>query len=75
MKVIFIGDRFYEDSGTIMSPVYEIKEGGIARTDWGFITIALRNGEEVHIRPATKDEMKAFELRLLKINAENAVTA
>ncbi len=62
MNCIFIGDRFYRESGTIMSSVYEINPNGThSRTDWGFIGIALKNGKTVNIRPATSDEIKLFE--------------
>lgn len=65
MECVFIGDKFYYDSGTIMSSIYRIDKEGYSRTDWGFINIALRNLELVHIRPATTDEMKMFEKQLI----------
>jgi hypothetical protein len=57
MDVTFIGDEFYSKSGTMMSSVYQRVDGGLKRTDWGFIQIALSDGIEVHIYPATPIEM------------------
>jgi hypothetical protein len=59
-EIIFIGDEFYENSRTMMSPIYLIEDGEYCRTDWGFVNTYLRNGEEVHIRPATKAEKQLF---------------
>lgn len=68
MKVIFIGDDYYFKSGSQMSSVYQIDNAGtFERTDWGFIQVALERGEEVHIRPATKKELKRMDSRLKEI--------
>lgn len=71
MEVIFIGDKFYDESQTMITSVYKIlHSGGYERTDWGFIQIALEKGESVHIRPATKSEIKYFE-KMLKASKES----
>lgn len=56
VKVYYIGDEFYGNSGTMMSSIY--LEGGI-RTDWGKVQFALKEGKEVQIRQATDSEMLA----------------
>lgn len=61
MKLIYIGDHFYMQSGTAMSPIYT--EDG-QRSDWGFVSIALRNGEDVYIRQATPKELEHYETKL-----------
>lgn len=57
MNLIFIGEKFYQESGTMMSPIYQEVDGKLYRSDWGFVQCALENGQEVHIRPATEAEM------------------
>ena len=57
MELIFIGNHFYLESGTMMSSIYDI-EG--RRQDWGFVQRALRSGESVHIRPASTTELKPY---------------
>ena len=64
MDCIFIGNRFYEESGSIMSSLYTV-EG--KRTDWGFIEAALRNGKSVSIRPATINEIEQYTKKLNEI--------
>lgn len=61
MKLIFIGDHFYEESRSTMSSLYT-EEG--ARSDWGKVQHALRNGEAVSIRPANASEYGEYEKRL-----------
>jgi len=61
MKLIFIGDRFYSESKTMMSSIYDIHGN---RQDWGFVSEALENGQSVHIRPATKSELAHYEKML-----------
>lgn len=71
MKVIFVGNDYYCESGTRMSNVYQIDDiGGLERTDWGFIQAALAKGEEVHIRPATKEELEQMDSILGKLIRE-----
>ncbi len=57
MELIYIGERFYSKSGTIMSSIYDIF--GI-RQDWGKVQLALKNGESVNIRPATEKELEQY---------------
>ncbi len=64
MELIYIGNRFYNESKSVMSCVYDINGN---RSDWGFVEIALRRGESVHIRPATELECGLYEKRLAKI--------
>jgi len=64
MEVVFIGNNFYQESATMMSSVYELKNGRFYRTDWGFIEIALENGNSVNIRPANEFEMETFLTKL-----------
>lgn len=64
MELIFIGDKFYNESGSIMSSIYTV-DG--ERSDWGFVQIALSAGKSVHIRPATKDELLPYNLKLAEI--------
>lgn len=65
MNLIYIGDHFYWESGTLMSPVYT--EDG-QRADWGKVQDALKHGDDVTIRQATDSERVHYEnmLRRLK---------
>jgi hypothetical protein len=67
MELIYIGDHFYFESGTVMSSIYTI-DG--ERYDWGFVSIALRSGKSVHIRPATKNELALYEKKLAALKKE-----
>ena len=69
IDLIYIGEHFYYESSTTMSSIYS-KDG--KRWDWGFVQIALGKGISIHIRPATKDEIKPYEERLSKIQAKRA---
>jgi hypothetical protein len=60
-KLIYIGDHFYSESRSMMSPIYT--EDG-QRYDWGFVQRDLRNGHEVTIRRATAAEKKVYQVRL-----------
>ena len=55
MELFYIGDSFYGASSSSMSSIYE--RGTFRRMDWGFVQVALREGKEIHIFPATNDEM------------------
>ena len=57
MIVVYIGEEFYRKSGTMMSSVYQIVNDELMRTDFRFIQIALRDGDEVRIRQATDKEL------------------
>ena len=61
MELIYIGEKFYAESGTVMSSIYDVHSN---RQDWGKVQIALQNGESVHIRPATESELKMYNKRL-----------
>lgn len=75
MFCIYIGDRFYNESKTMMSSIYtrEYTEDGkgwrYKRTDWGKVNRSLREGEHVEIYPATKEEIALFEKELKEISA------
>ena len=64
-ELVWIGDEFYFGSGTIMSTIYTV-DGW--RSNWGCVQSSLRAGKEVHIRPATNQEMEHYlqELAMLK---------
>jgi hypothetical protein len=66
VNLIFIGDRFYSESGTVMSSLYT-KDG--TRYDWGFVNRDLRSGRTVNIRPATAAELRSAERNLAQIVA------
>ena len=66
MIVVYIGEEFYRKSGTMMSSVYQIVNDELMRTDFGFIQIALRDGDEVRIRQATDKELVWAYSRLEK---------
>ena len=72
MKLIYIGDHFYRESSTAMSPIYT--EDG-KRSDWGFVQVALKNGESVEIRQATEAERDHYEARLSRMKREYAQEA
>ena len=61
-KLIFIGEEFYANSGTMMSSIYG--EDG-ARWDWGKVKIALEDGDTVTIRPCTMEELRKYR-RILR---------
>lgn len=67
IKLVFIGEDFYWKSKTIMSSIYT--EDG-RRYDWGFVTIALKEGEEIHIRQANRVEKKHYEDLLHNLDLE-----
>lgn len=66
-KLIYIGDKFYGESNSMMSPLYE--EDTRKRYDWGFVQIDCREGRTVNIRPATEEEMKIAEQKLLDVKS------
>ena len=71
MQVIYVGDKYYFESGTIMSSVYQIDDAGsFKRTDWGEIQEALKQEKEIHIRPATEIEILWADAMLLEILTE-----
>lgn len=72
MNLYYIGDHYYLQSGTSMSPIYT--EAG-ERSDWGFVQMALRRGDEVHIRQATAFEREAADAKLKQIKKRRKETA
>ena len=54
MEFFYVGDRFYRDSGTMMSSIYTTD---FRRAHWGQVEMALKEGQKVEIRPANKMEM------------------
>ena len=66
INLIFIGDRFYSESGSWMSSLCTV-EG--LRFDWGKVTCALMEGHEVHICPATAKEIEHAEKQLAEITS------
>jgi len=66
-NLIYIGEKFYLQSGTMMSSIYEQKNNHYSRTDWGFVSVALSNGDKIKIRPATERELKYFN-KILETN-------
>ncbi len=64
IELFFIGDSFYHESSTLMSPIYTVEK---KRFDWGLVNVALRNGSTVLIRPATEEEMAWAKEELTKL--------
>lgn len=63
--LVFIGERFYKESQTLMSSIYRItRDGSWQRYDWGFLQLDISAGKEIRIRPATEKEIKFFEAKL-----------
>jgi hypothetical protein len=67
MNLIYIGDHFYGESNTMMSPIYT--EDG-RRSDWGLVQCALRDGKTVSIRPATQQERDFYEAQLSRMKRQ-----
>ena len=67
LTIIFIGEKFYAESGTMMSPIYT--ENG-ERYDYGFLRCDLEAGKTIVIRPATGDEFRHYQQQLDKLKAE-----
>lgn len=61
MQLIYIGDHFYWDSGTMMGSMYTT-DG--QRADFNTVTRALQAGEAVNIRPANATEYGEYERKL-----------
>lgn len=64
MRLIYIGDEFYYKSGGEMSSLYDIYGN---RQDREKVYLALKNGEEIHIRPPTQNELCCFREKLVEI--------
>lgn len=61
VKLVYVGNKFYYDSGTRLGVLYT--EEHWHREDWGFVSGHLSRGETVIIRPATEAE----ELRMYRM--------
>lgn len=72
MKLIYIGNHFYMESGLRMGALYT-EEG--ERSDWSTVEGALTAGETVEIRPATEMELAHYERVLRRIKSERGVRA
>ena len=59
-NIIYIGEDFYFETGTMMSCIYEKTSEGYERFDWGFMERAVRHGDTVVLRPATGEERGFF---------------
>jgi hypothetical protein len=59
--LIFIGNDFYFESGTMMSCIYT-EDGN--RYDWGFVQRDLSEGKTVTIRSATDAELGFYYKKL-----------
>jgi hypothetical protein len=56
MKMIYyFGDKYYNESGTMMSSLYTEKG---ERYDWGFLRRDVETGQDVVVRKATPDMIK-----------------
>ena len=66
LDIVFIGDRFYTDSGTMMSPLYRKVNGEFHRYDYGFMARDLAKGMGVNIRQACPEEKVLFLEMLLQ---------
>jgi hypothetical protein len=60
-NLIYVGQRFYEQSGAMMSSLYS--DDGF-RWDWGLVQSTLRYGDNVNIRPASQNEILFYEEKL-----------
>jgi hypothetical protein len=68
LTLVYIGDHFYSESRSMMSPIYT--EDG-QRYDWGFVQVALKRGEEILIRQATQAEKDMYEAQLSRMKRVN----
>lgn len=66
-RFIYIGQEFYYKSGTRMGSFLEVRGNRYERAGIGDIEIAVRDGDEVHARPANKKEMEAANAELARI--------
>lgn len=53
LEIVYIGDDFYFETGTMMSSIYLKTKEGFERFDWGFVQCALSKRNTLTIRPAT----------------------
>jgi len=64
MELIYIGDKFYFESKTFMSSIYDVHGN---RQNWNFVQRALKSGDYIHIRQATEQEMIFYKSKLKEI--------
>lgn len=64
MDLIYIGDHFYIQSGTMMSSLYTTQGN---RFDWGLVQVALQRGHLINIRPATDAERAFYDQKLAEL--------
>lgn len=70
IELAYIGQDFYLESSTVMSPLIPVGETGNIRWDWSGVQRALANGHEISIRPANHEELGKAYLRLQEIKQE-----
>ena len=80
IELVIVGERFYKESQSHMSAIYrETTKGVFHRYDWGFLQLDMFAGKEIHIRPATKEELRFFEEKLnenlVKLGYQNGQSA
>lgn len=63
IECFFIGNRFYSESGTMMSSIYKISR---ERYDFGSMERDLSAGCNIMIRPASEDELQWAKSELRK---------
>ena len=62
MKVVYyFGDKYYDQSGTIMGVLYTDKG---ERYDWGFLQRDVGDGEDVVVRKATPEMIQWADKQL-----------
>jgi hypothetical protein len=63
MNLIYLGEKFYNESSTMMGILYT---ENWERSDWGKVAILLKDGYQINIRPATIREIGVAEKQLKK---------
>jgi hypothetical protein len=65
VSLVFIGERFYKESQTLMGNIYrKHPDGKWSRYDWGALQLDINAGKVIEIRPATDKEIKFFDGKL-----------
>lgn len=67
VKLVFIGDNYYAESKSIMSPIYT-EHGN--RYDWGFVSRDLCQGKSITIRQANTIEHEYYKARLHELKKQ-----
>lgn len=70
IELVYIGERFYRYSHSMLSSIYKVVDGGYERYDYGFLKIALEEREDIVIRQAFPHEIKRFEQKLERLMQE-----